>query len=80
MFLGPGDIDLLIPGDMGRPGGGGPRMAGDIGRPLGPSGPIAGLIGRGPWPGVGRGFEGLAARQVRGTTPCLERSRRAQRH
>lgn len=69
----PGDIGRPIPGDIGRPCGGGPRIAGDIGRPLGrggPGGPIAGLIGRGPWPGAGRGFEGLAARQVRGTTPC----------
>ena len=57
----PGDIGRPIPGDIGRPCGGGPRMAGDIGRPLLPGG---------PWPGAGRGFEGLAARQVRGTTPC----------
>lgn len=32
---------------------------------------IAGDIGRCAFgPGPGRGFEGLAARQVRGTTPC----------
>lgn len=88
--LGPGDIDLPIPGDIGRPWGG-PRIAGLIERlfgpgpiaglierPLGPMagligrplGPIAGLIGRPPLEaGAGRGFDGLAARHVRGTAP-----------
>lgn len=74
---GPGDMDRPWPGDIAR---GGPfRMAGLIERPWG--GPMAGDIGR-CWfgGGPGRGFDGLAARQVLGTTPCCERSSRVQRH
>lgn len=67
-----GAIRGLLAGDIGRP------MAG-LFRPWG-GGPfrMAGLIGR--FAGCGRGFDGLAARQVRGTTPCWDRSRRVARH
>lgn len=63
---GRGTIALLTWGEAGRrmPGGGGP-----IGRPGGP-------FGGGPW---GRGLTGSLERQVRGQTPCWERSRRMQR-
>lgn len=76
----------LPAGLIGREGGiperGGPFMlpAGDMGRDmLGLPGPTGGRIGPGllapppraywfKWAGLG--FEGLAAKQVRGTTPC----------
>jgi len=60
-----GDIDRFEAGLFRPRGGGGPfRMGGFM-----------------DWfVGCGRGFDGLAARHVLGTTPCFDRSRRVARH